>query len=98
MPHAITDSLKIALAQLNPVVGDLPGNAAKLRAARAHAAREGADLLVVPELFMTGYPPEDLVRKPAFAAASRAAVEALALDTADGGPGILVGAVWPDEG
>ena len=93
MAHAITDSLKIALGQLNPTVGDLAGNAEKLRAARARAAAMGADLVVLPELFITGYPPEDLVRKPAFAAAARETVEALAAETADEGPGVLVGAV-----
>jgi NAD+ synthase len=96
MPHAIKNSLKIALAQLNPVVGDLPGNAAKLRKARAEAAGEGADLVVFPELFITGYPPEDLARKPAFAAAARATTEALAAETGDGGPGIIVGTIWPE--
>jgi len=96
MPHA--SSLKIALAQLNPVVGDLAGNAAKLRQARAEAAARGADLVVYPELFITGYPPEDLVRKPAFAAAARAAVEALAPETGDGGPGVIVGTIWADDG
>jgi NAD+ synthase len=98
MPHAITDTLKIALAQLNPTVGDLAGNADKLRAARAQAAAMGADLVVFSELFITGYPPEDLVRKPAFAAAARAVVEKLAAETADGGPGALVGTIWPDDG
>ena len=98
MPHAIAGSLKIALAQLNPVVGDLAGNAAKLRKARTEAATEGADLVVYPELFITGYPPEDLVRKPAFAAAARAAVEALAPETGDGGPGVIVGTIWADDG
>jgi NAD+ synthase len=98
MTHAITNSLKIALAQLNPTVGDLAGNAAKLRQARAQAAAKGADLVVFPELYITGYPPEDLVRKPAFAAAARAAVEGLAAETGDGGPGVLLGTVWPEEG
>ena len=98
MPHAITSTLKIALAQLNPVVGDLAGNAAKLRKARAEAAALGADLVVYPELFITGYPPEDLVRKPAFAAAARAAVEALAAETGDGGPGVIVGTIWAEDG
>jgi NAD+ synthase len=98
MPHAITDTLKIALAQLNPTVGDLAGNADKLRAARVQAAAMGADLVVFPELFITGYPPEDLVRKPAFAAAARVVVEKLAAETADGGPGVLVGTIWPDDG
>jgi NAD+ synthase len=98
MTHAITDRLKIALAQLNPVVGDLAGNAAKLRTARAEAVAKRADLVVYPELFVTGYPPEDLVRKPAFAAAARAEVEALAPDTADGGPGVIVGTIWAEDG
>src|SRR5262252_7394297 len=98
MPHASAGSLKIALAQLNPVVGDLAGNSAKLRKARAEAAGARADLVVYPELFITGYPPEDLVRKPAFAAAARAAVEALAPETGDGGPGVIVGTVWAEDG
>ena len=98
MPHASAGSLKIALAQLNPVVSDLAGNTAKLRQARAEAAALGADLVVYPELFITGYPPEDLVRKPAFAAAARAAVEALAPETGDGGPGVIVGTIWADDG
>jgi len=58
--------LIITLAQLNPTVGDVEGNAAKARAARARAQADGADLVVLPELFITGYPPEDLVLKPAF--------------------------------
>src|SRR5512145_469437 len=98
MTHAITDTLRIALAQLNPVVGDLAGNAARLRTARGQAAAKGADLVVFTELFITGYPPEDLVRKPAFAAAAKATVEALAAATADGGPGVIAGTIWPEEG
>ena len=95
---SISNSLKIVLAQLNPVVGDLAGNAAKLRKARAEAATLGADLVVYPELFITGYPPEDLVRKPAFAAAARAAIETLAAETGDGGPGVIVGTIWAEDG
>ncbi|HEY1245421.1 MAG TPA: NAD+ synthase, partial [Hyphomicrobiaceae bacterium] len=98
MTHAIADTLRIALAQLNPVVGDIAGNAARLRKARAEAAAKGADLVVYPELFITGYPPEDLVRKPAFADAAKAVVEALAPDTGDGGPGVIVGTIWPEDG
>ena len=84
---------KITLAQLNPTVGDVAGNAAKARAARAQARADGGDLLVLPELFITGYPPEDLVLKPAFQAACRAAVEELARETADGGPAVLIGTI-----
>ncbi len=89
--------LTIALAQLNPLVGDLAGNAQLLRDARARAASEGADLVVLSELFITGYPPEDLVRKPAFAQAARATIEGLAGETSSG-PAVLVGTVWPDGG
>jgi NAD+ synthase len=94
----MSTTLRIALAQLNPTVGDLAGNTVKVRAARDEARRLRADLVVLPELFIAGYPPEDLVRKPAFAAACRAATEALAAETADGGPGVLVGTVWPEDG
>src|SRR5215467_9923634 len=90
--------LSIAVAQLNPTVGDVAGNADKARAARAQAARDGADLVVLPELFITGYPPEDLVLKPAFQAACRSAVEALARETANGGPAMLIGSPWVEEG
>ncbi|WP_349958441.1 NAD+ synthase [Rhizobium sp. ZPR3] len=87
----ITHTIRIAVAQLNPTVGDVSGNLAKAREARAEAAREGAQLLLLTELFISGYPPEDLVLKPAFIRACWKAVEALATDTADGGPGIVVG-------
>src|SRR5215469_5686449 len=89
---------KITLAQLNPTVGDVEGNAAKARAARARASADGADLVVLSELFLAGYPPEDLVLKPAFQAACRTATEALARETADGGPAMLIGTPWVDEG
>ncbi len=88
----------ITLAQLNPTVGDVAGNAAKARAARAQARADGADLVVLPELFITGYPPEDLVLKPAFQSACRAAVEELARETADGGPAMLIGSPWVEDG
>src|SRR6185436_4304799 len=96
MPNS-HDVLKIALAQLNPAVGDLEGNAAKLLQAHKQAAGKGADLVVFSELFITGYPPEDLVRKPAFARAARALIERLAVETAGGGPGVLVGSIWPQD-
>lgn len=90
----MTDTLSIALAQINPTVGDVKGNVARIRAARAEAAQLGADLVVFPELCVAGYQPEDLVLKPAFLEACRAAVEALAGETRDGGPAMLVGAPW----
>jgi len=92
------DQLAIAVAQLNPTVGDIAGNAEKARRARAAAADQGADLVVYPELFIAGYPPEDLVLKPAFQAACRAAVETLARETAAPGPALLVGTPWLDGG
>ena len=88
----------ITLAQLNPTVGDVAGNAAKARAARAQARADGADLVVFPELFIAGYPPEDLVLKPAFQSACRAAIEELARETADGGPAMLIGSPWVEDG
>jgi NAD+ synthase len=92
------DSLAIAIAQLNCTVGDIAGNAEKVRRARAEAASQGADLVVFPELFISGYPPEDLVLKPAFQAACRAAIEQLARETAEHGPAIVVGTPWVDDG
>ncbi len=93
-----SDRLAIAVAQLNSTVGDIAGNAEKVRRARAEAAAQGADLVVFPELFIAGYPPEDLVLKPAFQAACRAAIEQLARETAEPGPALLVGSPWVDDG
>ena len=92
----MTDRLTIALAQLNASVGDLAGNADAILAARALVP--AADLLVTPELSIVGYPPEDLVLKPALVAAARVQVERLAEATADGGPALLVGAPWLEDG
>ncbi len=90
-------TLKIALAQLNPTVGDISGNMAIARQARAEAAAQGADLVLFSELFLTGYPPEDLILKPAFVRSAKDAAEELARDTADGGPAMLIGVPWPGE-
>src|SRR5215216_1099170 len=90
--------LRIALAQLNPTVGDVAGNAAKVREARAEAAGLGADVVMFPELFLAGYPPEDLVLKPAFQDVCREACEALGRETGDGGPAVLVGLPWAEDG
>src|SRR5262249_47557754 len=93
------ERLAIAVAQLNPTVGDLARNAEKARAPPAQAQREGRDPRALPELFIAGYPPEDLVLKPAFQAACRATIEELARATADGGPAMLVGTPWlADDG
>jgi NAD+ synthase len=92
------DKLILALAQLNPTVGDIAGNMAKLREARKKAADEGADLVMTPELYVAGYPPEDLVLKPSFQNAVQRAVEQLAQETADDGPAVLVGTPWHEDG
>lgn len=88
--------MKIALAQISSVVGDVDANVARIRAARSTAAAQGADLVVTPEFSVGGYPPEDLVRKPAFVAQCETAIAALAADTADGGPALIVGGPWAD--
>ena len=93
-----TTHLRIALAQLNPTVGALEANARKALEAHAEARRMGADLVVLPELFITGYPPEDLVLKPAFQHAAKARVARLAAELGSDGPAMLVGTVWPDGG
>ena len=94
----MTETLTIALAQLNPTVGDVDGNADRLLAARDEAAAGGADLVVYSELVLIGYPPEDLVLKPALIERVERAIERLAQSTGDGGPAMLVGAPWRDDG
>src|SRR5574337_881016 len=96
MPPA--NRLVIALAQTPAIVGDIFGNRDRLLKARAEAAGFGADLVMAPELYLSGYPPEDLVLKPAFQETCRAACEDLARATADGGPAILVGLPWAEAG
>ncbi|CAN5446519.1 NAD+ synthase [soil metagenome] len=91
----MTDRLTIALAQLNPTVGAVGANAALAKRAHAEAAKAKADLILYPELFISGYPPEDLVLRNTFVAACKAAVEDLALLTSDG-PAMLVGVPWRD--
>ncbi|MGE5280013.1 MAG: NAD+ synthase [Deltaproteobacteria bacterium] len=73
-----TESLRIALAQINPTVGDLDGNVAKVVACLQRARQRSADLLVTPELALTGYPPEDLLFKPRFVADNIAALKRVA--------------------
>src|SRR5688572_15628355 len=93
----MTKALKIALAQLNPTVGAVTANLEQARAARAQARANSADLLLLPELYISGYPPEDLVLKPAFVTACMEAVHALAKDTGDGGPAVLIGTPWRER-
>lgn len=93
----MTNSLKVGLAQLNPKVGDVAGNLAKVRAARAEAAAQGADLVLCAEMVLAGYMPEDLVLKPAFQKACHDAVEALRADTRDGGPALFVTTPWRED-
>jgi NAD+ synthase len=92
----MTEQLRIALAQIDIHVGAIDANVAAIRRARAEGARLGADLVVTPEFSIGGYQPEDLVKKPAFVRACEAAVALLAQDTADGGPGLIVGGPWQD--
>tara|TARA_R110002111_G_scaffold47630_9_gene85029 strand:- start:1810 stop:3471 length:1662 start_codon:yes stop_codon:yes gene_type:complete len=94
----MTDQLKIALAQANPTLGSLEANVALARAFREEAEALGADIVVYPELFLSGYPPEDLVRKPAFQRATQKAMEDLAELTLDGGPAMLMSAPMVEEG
>jgi NAD+ synthase len=94
----MVDTLSITLAQLNQSVGDIAGNAAAMLAARDRAKVAKADLIVFPEMHLIGYPPEDLVLKPALIERAAAELEALASITADGGPAMLVGSVFVVDG
>jgi NAD+ synthase len=89
--------LKLALAQLNPTVGDVEGNAAKALEGWRRARELGADAVMFSELFLAGYPPEDLVLKPAFQDSCKTACERLARETADG-PAVLIGLPWVENG
>jgi NAD+ synthase len=86
----MTDTFRLMLAQLNPVVGDIAGNIAMARAAWEAGRAQGADMVALTEMFVTGYQTQDLILKPAFVAAAVAAVEALAADCADG-PALGIG-------
>ena len=94
----MADTLSITLAQLNQSVGDIAGNAAAMLAARERARGQGADLIVFPEMQLIGYPPEDLVLKPALIERAALELERLAAQTGDGGPAMLVGSVFVRDG
>jgi NAD+ synthase len=94
----VTDTLAIALAQINPTVGDVEGNVERVRQARLDAAAAGAGLVISGELVAAGYPPEDLVLKEAFQRRIEEEVLGFAAETADGGPGVVVGAPWRRDG
>ncbi len=94
----MTDRLRIALVQLSQRIGDLAGNAERMLEWRARAAAEGAELVLVPELQLTGYPPEDLVLKPEFVRQAMETAERLVDATVDGGPALLFGSVHAEGG
>jgi NAD+ synthase (glutamine-hydrolysing) len=75
--------IRLALAQLNSVVGDIDGNAERIRERIEEARGHGADLVLFPELALTGYPPEDLLLRPSFLHAAKRALEGIARDTRD---------------
>ena len=87
----MTDTLTIALAQLNPTVGGIAANLAKAKLEIAKLI--GVDLVLFPELYISGYPPEDLVLRPSFVAACKTACEELAREFASG-PAIIIGLPW----
>src|ERR1700712_286963 len=93
----MTDRLTIAAIQANPTLGAIERNEAAAQVWIAKAKAAGADLAVFPELFLIGYPPEDLALKPAAVSACEAAVERLAKATLDG-PAVMIGTLWHGTG
>ncbi|XDZ64661.1 NAD+ synthase [Alphaproteobacteria bacterium LSUCC0684] len=93
----MTDTLLFAMAQLNSTVGDITGNARKLLDARKTAMAQGADIIVAPEVYLSGYQVDDLVQVEGFLEKVEETVGMLAAATSDGGPGIIVGAPRRDE-
>ncbi|MBI3419860.1 MAG: NAD+ synthase [Proteobacteria bacterium] len=89
----MSDTLNIALAQINSTLGDIDGNSRKMAEAAAQAQAQNADLVVMPELCISGYPPEDLVCRPAYIEGCMEAAQALAEKTAKG-PALLIGLPW----
>ena len=91
----MTDRFRITLGQLNPVVGDIPGNAEQAYKLWQQGKNAGADLVALPEMFITGYNAQDLVSKPAFHIAAIDALRTLAERCADG-PALAIGGPWVD--
>ena len=90
-----TEGVKIALGQINPTVGDFPGNAAKIVDFAQCARSAGADLILFPELSVCGYPPRDLVERPSFVRRNRETAEQIAQSTR--GIAVICGLVTPAE-
>lgn len=87
----MVDTFRLTLAQLNPIVGDFAGNASKAQSAWEQGKKAGADMVALPEMFLTGYQTQDLVRKPAFVAEAMTWIESLAKSCANG-PVLAIGA------
>ena len=94
----MTKSFAIALAQLNPRLGDVAGNIDRLAKARIEAAKNDAAVIVTPEMYLSGYPCDDLVLRDDFMRDVAAGIDRLATITADGGPAIIVGAPHAENG
>ena len=92
----MTNTFRLTMAQLNPTVGDISGNAAQARDAWAQGKAAGADLVALPEMFLVGYQTQDLIAKPAFVADAMRHLDALAKDCADG-PTLSIGGPFVEE-
>ncbi len=92
-----TQQFSLALAQMNPTVGDLAGNAAKIVQLAKDAAAQGADLVLYPEMAITGYPPEDLVLVGGFRSAAMETAKQIAKDTAQLSCDLLIGGLWYEK-
>lgn len=90
--------LTLALAQINPIVGDLAGNALMIVRAAQAAAEQGADLVLYPEMALTGYPPEDLILVPAFRQAAWDAARQIAAETESLKCDLIIGNLWDEKG
>jgi NAD+ synthase len=93
----MTDTLLFAMAQLNSTVGDVMGNARKLLDARKTAMAQDADIIIAPELYLSGYQLDDLVQVEGFLDHAEDAIQSLAAATKDNGPAIIVGAPRRDD-